>query len=226
SVARLFRHSRRAGNRRSASSLVAIRNWPPQPAVLSISLSFSLYLNLWISLASYLLALCRLGRGEIQRCPRLGGEAGSIAFSRPPPAKSCGSSEDCLEEAQTLPSNNPVEQRLSASNSRKGLGVTTANPIKTLSQFRLFHSTSSSSEAPRPTNDPLTSNSDVDAAGPVVSEAGANAEMGQEVIASPAVRQSKCILLTGFGGPRYVRVELKDDQPVGHDEVAIRVSAW
>ncbi|VDM27610.1 unnamed protein product [Hydatigera taeniaeformis] len=43
--------------------------------------------------------------------------------------------------------------------------------------------------------------------------------------AAPPVKQTKCILLTGFGGPKYLRVQSKDQRTVGKGEIAVEVEA-
>lgn len=55
--------------------------------------------------------------------------------------------------------------------------------------------------------------------------AAVEAEASKETL-PPPVKQTKCILLTGFGGPKYLRVQLKDQKIVGKGEIAIDVEAW
>ncbi|EUB61772.1 Synaptic vesicle membrane protein VAT-1-like protein [Echinococcus granulosus] len=62
--------------------------------------------------------------------------------------------------------------------------------------------------------------------------AGANAPEGEgsketeaPTTSAPPVKQTKCVLLTGFGGPKYLRVQLKDQRTVGKGEIAVEVEA-
>ncbi len=48
----------------------------------------------------------------------------------------------------------------------------------------------------------------------------------EEKEAPPPAKQTKAVVLTGFGGPKYVRVQNKDQRTVGKGEIAIDVMAW
>ncbi|VDK39640.1 unnamed protein product [Taenia asiatica] len=56
-------------------------------------------------------------------------------------------------------------------------------------------------------------------------EAEGTKESEAPATSAPPVRQTKCILLTGFGGPKYLRVQSKDQRTVGKGEIAIEVEA-
>ncbi|VDN11280.1 unnamed protein product [Dibothriocephalus latus] len=47
----------------------------------------------------------------------------------------------------------------------------------------------------------------------------------EEAAPAPPVKQTKSIYLTGFGGPKYVRVQAKDQKTVGKGEIAVEVEA-
>ncbi|VDO01980.1 unnamed protein product [Rodentolepis nana] len=52
-------------------------------------------------------------------------------------------------------------------------------------------------------------------------------EVEKEAPKEPSLpKQTKCVILTGFGGPKYFRVQQKDQKTVGKGEVAIDVEAW
>ncbi|VDD74317.1 unnamed protein product [Mesocestoides corti] len=50
-------------------------------------------------------------------------------------------------------------------------------------------------------------------------------EAEKESPSTNSVKQARCVVLTGFGGPKYVRVQPKDQKAVGKGEIAIDVEA-
>ena len=63
--------------------------------------------------------------------------------------------------------------------------------------------------------------------GETAASASASGTASTEVVENkPSVKQTKVVLLTGFGGPKYVRVQSKDQRSVGKGEIAIDVEAW
>lgn len=64
------------------------------------------------------------------------------------------------------------------------------------------------------------------AGGATAPEAEGTKEPEAPAISTPPVKQTKCVLLTGFGGPKYLRVQSKDQKTVGKGEIAIEVEAW
>nr|VZI49877.1 unnamed protein product [Spirometra erinaceieuropaei] len=55
---------------------------------------------------------------------------------------------------------------------------------------------------------------------------GAPAAKEEEAVPTPPVKQTRSIYLTGFGGPKYVRLQAKDQKTVGKGEIAVEVEAW
>ncbi|KAL7055326.1 hypothetical protein AAHC03_022767 [Spirometra sp. Aus1] len=54
---------------------------------------------------------------------------------------------------------------------------------------------------------------------------GAPAAKEEEAVPTPPVKQTRSIYLTGFGGPKYVRLQAKDQKTVGKGEIAVEVEA-
>ena len=52
----------------------------------------------------------------------------------------------------------------------------------------------------------------------------ANTVEGEE--SAQPMKQTKVVLLTGFGGPKYLKVQSKDQRSVCKGEIAIDVEAW
>ncbi|KAM7533585.1 hypothetical protein Aperf_G00000118602 [Anoplocephala perfoliata] len=76
------------------------------------------------------------------------------------------------------------------------------------------------------TTNPPAATSTATAATAATTATSAEAEVSKETPAPPPpVKQTKCILLTGFGGPKYLRVQMKDQKTVGKGEIAIDVEA-
>lgn len=49
---------------------------------------------------------------------------------------------------------------------------------------------------------------------------------GEEAAAAPPVKQMKCLVLTGFGGMKMIKVQQKPEPKPADGEVLIRVKAW
>uniref|UniRef100_A0A0X3QBY8 Enoyl reductase (ER) domain-containing protein n=1 Tax=Schistocephalus solidus TaxID=70667 RepID=A0A0X3QBY8_SCHSO len=54
---------------------------------------------------------------------------------------------------------------------------------------------------------------------------GTQAGKEEEAVPTPPVKQTRSIYLTGFGGPKYVRLQTKEQKTVGKGEIAVEVEA-
>lgn len=64
----------------------------------------------------------------------------------------------------------------------------------------------------------------VDEAADATEENKATEEASAETV--PPVKDMRCVVLTGFGGLKSVKVQQKPEPSVGAEEVLIRVKAW
>lgn len=69
----------------------------------------------------------------------------------------------------------------------------------------------------------MTEATDVNAA--EAKPAAVEAVKEEEVVLAEPVKQTRSVVLSGFGGPKYVRVQSKDQRVVGKGEIAVEIDA-